>query len=133
MENNLGNKKTMADNIRYYLDKKGISSKQLCDDLGFSQSTFSYWLTAKTYPRIDKIELMANYFHITKSDLVEERAKKEPAADNGNELTEKVSRLSPELLVKLNQFLELAKDNPESATQFLSFSVQALQSSQQSH
>ena len=133
MENNLGNKKTMADNIRYYLDKKGISQKQLCEDLGFSQSTFSYWLTAKTYPRINKIEQMANYFHITKSDLVEERVKKEPVATNSNELIEKVSRLSPELLVKLNQFLELAKDNPESATQFLSFAVQAFQSSQQSH
>ena len=30
------------------------------------------WLKAKTYPRIDKIELLANYFSVSKSDLVEE-------------------------------------------------------------
>jgi transcriptional regulator with XRE-family HTH domain len=34
--------------------------------------TFSDWVNAKTYPRIDKIELMANYFGISKADLVEE-------------------------------------------------------------
>jgi len=36
--------------------------------------TFSDWVNAKTYPRIDKIELMANYFGISKADLVEERS-----------------------------------------------------------
>lgn len=35
--------------------------------------TFSDWINAKTYPRIDKIELMANYFGIEKSDLVEDK------------------------------------------------------------
>ena len=34
--------------------------------------TFSDWVNAKTYPRIDKIELMANYFGISKADLVED-------------------------------------------------------------
>ncbi len=37
--------------------------------------TFSDWVNAKTYPRIDKIELMANYFGISKSDLVEDRSR----------------------------------------------------------
>ena len=42
-------------------------------------STFSDWVHARTYPRIDKIELMANYFGIEKSDLVEERTKSQRA------------------------------------------------------
>ena len=36
--------------------------------------TFSDWVNAKSYPRIDKIELLANYFDISKADLVEERS-----------------------------------------------------------
>mgnify|MGYP000250745067 len=36
--------------------------------------TFSDWVNAKTYPRIDKIELMANYFGVTKADLVEDHS-----------------------------------------------------------
>ncbi len=36
-------------------------------------STFSDWVHARTYPRIDKIEAMSNYFGVSKADLVEEQ------------------------------------------------------------
>lgn len=74
MKSNLGNKEIMAQNIRYYMEEKGIQSKDMCDVLDVPSSTFSYWINAKTYPRIDKIEKMANFFGITKADLVEERS-----------------------------------------------------------
>ena len=70
--NNLGNKAIMAANIKKYLDRTGKSQKEVCKDLGFKESTFSDWLNAKVYPRIDKIEMMANYFGIKKADLVED-------------------------------------------------------------
>ena len=71
--NNLGNKKTMANNINYYMKKRGVSRTQLSNTLNVAYTTLTDWLNAKTYPRIDKIELLANYFEIEKSDLVEER------------------------------------------------------------
>lgn len=70
---NLGNKEIMARNIKKYMNKKNVNQVQLCSELGFKQSTFSDWVNAKTYPRIDKIELLANYFGIEKSDLVEDK------------------------------------------------------------
>ena len=70
---NLGNKKTMANNIKYYMNLKGINQTELCKALGFKYMTVNDWINAKSYPRIDKIEIMANYFGISKSDLVEER------------------------------------------------------------
>lgn len=70
----LGNKQIMAQNIRYYMNKRNITQTELCNTLGFKMPTFSDWVNAKTYPRIDKIELMANYFGISKADLVEERS-----------------------------------------------------------
>lgn len=70
---NLGNKQIMAQNIRYYMNKRNITQTEICNTLGFKMPTFSDWVNAKTYPRIDKIELMANYFGISKADLVEER------------------------------------------------------------
>ncbi len=69
----LGNKKIMALNIKRLLAISGISQKELCKALGFRESTFSDWVNAKTYPRIDKIEMMARYFNVTKADLVENR------------------------------------------------------------
>lgn len=67
----LGNKKVMAKNIKYYLKENDITQTEMCNTLGFKMSTVSDWLHARTYPRIDKIELMANYFGVEKSDLVE--------------------------------------------------------------
>ena len=69
----LGNKEIMAKNIKYYMDKNGIRPTDICGTLKIPMATFSDWINAKTYPRIDKIELIANYFGIEKSDLVEER------------------------------------------------------------
>lgn len=69
----LGNKDIMAKNIKYYMDKNGIGRNKLSDDLDIRYTTLTDWINAKTYPRIDKIEILANYFGISKSDLVEDR------------------------------------------------------------
>lgn len=68
----LGNRETMAINIKRFMEEKGVNSSDVCKALGFKQNTFSNWINAKIYPRIDKIEKMANYFGVTKADLVEE-------------------------------------------------------------
>ena len=67
----LGNKEIMARNIKRYMQKMGISRKDFCERLGFAYSTVTDWLNAEKYPRIDKIEMMANFFGISKADLVE--------------------------------------------------------------
>lgn len=71
MEKN--NKYTLAKNLSYYMAEKGIDRTQLCDDLGFKYSTVSEWLSAKKYPRMDKIEMLSNYFGVMKSDLIEDK------------------------------------------------------------
>ena len=68
----LGNKKIMAKNILYYMEKHQKSRNEMCEALGVKYTTFTDWVKGNSYPRIDKIELMANYFGISKSDLVEE-------------------------------------------------------------
>ena len=70
----LGNKEIMAKNIRHYMDLYGKTRKEMCQALGVKYTTFTDWINGHAYPRIDKIELMANYFGITKADLVEERS-----------------------------------------------------------
>lgn len=72
MDNNLGNKEIMARNIQRLMDLYDKDRTEVCKDLGISYTTFTDWVKGKTYPRIDKIELLANYFHVSKADLVEE-------------------------------------------------------------
>lgn len=70
----IGNKEIFSRNLRYYMEKSNKSRKDLCDDLGFVYTTFCDWYNGLKYPRIDKIEMLANYFNIQKSDLIEEKS-----------------------------------------------------------
>lgn len=69
----LGNREVFARNLNKYLAESRKERSQVCSDLGINYSTMTEWLNAKKYPRIDKIELLANYFHVQKSDLIESK------------------------------------------------------------
>ncbi|EGQ3521287.1 helix-turn-helix domain-containing protein [Staphylococcus pseudintermedius] len=73
----LGNKEVMSKNIRRLMKENNVDRKQLSTDLKVKYTTLSDWINAKTYPRIDKIELLANYFNVNKSDLVEDKTKQQ--------------------------------------------------------
>lgn len=70
---NIGNKETMAKNLLYYVERSGKSQSEVAESIGVARSTFTEWIKGNKYPRIDKIELLANYFGILKSDLIEEK------------------------------------------------------------
>lgn len=90
----LGNKEVMAKNIRYYMEKKGLNAKDFSIEMNFKYSTVLDWLNAKTYPRIDKIEMMANYFNIEKSDLVEDKNKQKENIDIANMVNDLMENLN---------------------------------------
>jgi len=95
------NKKIMARNIKRYMEAKGITKRQVCDDLGFKYTTFVDWINGVTYPRIGKVEAMANYFGCEKSDLIEDKDGKEKAPDKlslteGEKMMLELFRLVPE-------------------------------------
>lgn len=71
--NNPANKEVMAKNLRHYIERSGKTQKDVAEAIDVPPSTFNAWLKAKKYPRIDKIEMLANYFGILKSDLIEEK------------------------------------------------------------
>ena len=77
----IGNKEVFARNLALYLSRSGKSQREMADIVGVSSSTFNEWMKAKKYPRIDKIEFMANYFGIMKSDLIEEHDDKKISSD----------------------------------------------------
>lgn len=71
----LGNKEIFAKNLNYYMNINKKNRSDVCRDLDIPYSTFTDWCNANIYPRIDKIEMLANYFDIKKSDLVENKEK----------------------------------------------------------
>lgn len=112
----LGNKEIFAKNLSYYLERSGKTQKEIAEMLGVSPASFNNWIKGVKYPRIDKIEQLANYFHILKSDLIEE--KKETATDNGSGLSESKRQLialaescSEEDAEKLLQMMQILLGN----------------------
>ena len=69
----LGNREVLSRNLQRYMDLNHLSRSDVCSALGFKYSTFTDWVNGNKYPRIDKIEMLANYFGVEKSDLIENK------------------------------------------------------------
>jgi transcriptional regulator with XRE-family HTH domain len=75
-------KQVFARNLRKYIADSGKTQKELADVIGVSAPTFNEWISGKKFPRIDKIQKLADYFGILKSDLIEEKLTPEKEKDN---------------------------------------------------
>lgn len=73
MNNQKNLKEIMSNNLKQLLKKKGKTQTDLAKELNLPEMTVSNWINAKTYPRIDKIQLLADYFNVYRSDLTEEK------------------------------------------------------------
>lgn len=101
-----------SENLKKYMALSGKSRKDVCEALGYSYFTFSDWVTGKKMPRMDKVEQLANYFGILKSDLIEEKEKAATQKDSGmSEAKQKLFALaencSEEEAARLLQMMEL--------------------------
>lgn len=100
-----GNKKTFSNNLNYYMKLNNVDRVKICSDLKLNYSTVRDWTNGRAYPRIDKIELLANYFHIQKSDLIEEQDSITKEINRDSILCKEISqwtrsKLEEELLIK---------------------------------
>lgn len=106
----MGNKNTFATNLKKYMELNDKSRRDICDELGFSYYTFSDWVNGKKYPRMDKVEMLANYFGILKSDLIEDKSEMQK---NNEALVDIIVRLRNDMdflsLVKKEMHLDKAQ------------------------
>ena len=61
-----------ADNLKRLMKKNGMNQKDIAKIAGVSQQTVSLWLSGDRIPRMGKIQILADYFGIYKSELIEE-------------------------------------------------------------
>lgn len=63
-------KRNFSETLKAIMQKHGKTQGDLVKDLNFRQATVSDWLNGKKYPRMDKIEKLANYFDISINELL---------------------------------------------------------------
>lgn len=105
----LGNKEIMAQNIIRLMEEKGLTRIEVCEALNIKYTTFVDWIKAVSYPRIDKIELMAKFFGVQKKDLVEEYHPKTMI----EELMEIAEKSSPSEIKRAIEILKILKKENE--------------------
>lgn len=109
----MNNKNVFASNLKRYMRLSGKSRKEICSALGFSYFTFSDWVNGKKYPRMDKVEMLANYFGIKKSDLIEEKEPDDMREKNDTAVGSKGDVLDEVDIAFYNHFKELDEDQQE--------------------
>jgi transcriptional regulator with XRE-family HTH domain len=88
------------------MEINGKSRRDVSEAIGVSYYTLTDWVNGKKYPRMDKVEKLAEYFGIMKSDLIEDK-KEKPTAQS--------DRLSKEM----QELIECIKALPEDRVQML--------------
>lgn len=101
----LGNKEVFAKNLMYYLDLWGKEQKEVADAIGVPKATFNDWIKARSYPRIDKIELLSEYFGILKSDLIE-RKNEDKAPSQMDTIASLLDTASPEQMEEVIRYIK---------------------------
>lgn len=68
----LGNKEVFSRNLLRLMKMSGKTQNEVAGRVGVSQGTISDWTNGRSYPRMDKVQLLAELFGVQKSELVED-------------------------------------------------------------
>lgn len=82
----MDNKDIFARNLNYQMNLHSKTRQDISDALGISYFTVTSWTNGTKYPRMDKVEKLAAYFGILKSDLIEERTEEHREMQKKNDL-----------------------------------------------
>jgi len=65
-----------SSNLRRFIDVSGKTQKEIADAIGVSQQIMNVWARGKAIPRMGKIQKLADFFGIEKSELIDEQTEK---------------------------------------------------------
>lgn len=66
-------KKIFSKNLNNFLSLNNKTQKQVAEAINVSPQTFNTWCQGIALPRMGKVQKLADYFNIEKSDLIDEK------------------------------------------------------------
>ena len=85
-------RRIFAKKLNKYMEISNKKQADIINDLGINKSAISTWINGTRMPRMDKVQALADYFGINKSDLLEE--KPEPEHDSSYYINEDAKELA---------------------------------------
>ena len=105
-------KKIFMQNLNSYIAASGKTQLEIAKSIGVSPQTFNTWCKGIAIPRMGKVQALADYFHINKSDLIESKS-----ADTATDIyysNEETRAIAQEIFEnpELRSLFDVAKDIP---------------------
>jgi repressor LexA len=66
-------KAIFSENLNSYIAKSEKTQLEIAKSIGVSPQTFNTWCKGIAIPRMEKVQALADYFNINKSDLIEDK------------------------------------------------------------
>lgn len=76
----------LVKNLIFYLKKLDLTQTEFAREMGYPETTVSNWFNKNTYPRPDKIQEMANYFGVRRTDLTENNDEQQAPLKNAKSI-----------------------------------------------
>ena len=106
-------KKVFAKNLNNLLARNKKTQADLVADLKLNKSTVSTWANGTKMPRMNKIEQLANYFGVEKSDLIEDKSDTNEQYYNDPSVSEYAQAVkdNPDLRLLFDASKDMSKDD----------------------
>lgn len=72
-------KRIFSKNLNHYILTSQKTQKEIASDIDVSPQTFNTWCQGIAIPRMGKVQRLADYFNIVKSDLIDEKTLLSPS------------------------------------------------------
>ena len=68
----MSEKEIFANNLKFLIKQKRMNYKEFANAIDTKYTTTLEWVNGRTFPRIEKLEVIADYFKVPKSKLLDE-------------------------------------------------------------
>jgi len=69
-------------NLNRIMQELALKQADVAKAIGVTPQSFNAWMQGKTIPRMGKVQALADYFHVSKAELIEEHSANPDAGRN---------------------------------------------------
>ena len=90
-------RRIFARNLNKYMEMCNKKQADIINDLGINKSAISTWINGTRMPRMDKVQALADYFGVNKSDLLEEKDSNGLTASDHKDIAKSLDEMMEQL------------------------------------
>ena len=115
-------------NINRLIDNSPYNQKEIAEQLGVSPQTLNTWTQGKAIPRMGKIQLLADFFQVDKTDLLEDIGNNITPVQLGDSISIPVFGSVPagvpiEAIQDINEYIDIPKSWTTGGKEYFALTV----------